>query len=93
MKWSIGLTPAQAVALSILAMQYSKTLHSSEGAIALIANTGSSEIREMSCFYVINAVLTGVIILIKLVLGDLGWKGSSFIYDKFVVNRKSCYFC
>ncbi|MFO7823895.1 MAG: HPP family protein [Cyclobacterium sp.] len=50
MKWSIGLTPAQAVALSILAMQYSKTLHSSEGAIALIANTGSSEIREMSCF-------------------------------------------
>lgn len=59
----IWLTPALAVSLSILAMQYTKTLHPPGGAIALIANIGSSEIKEMGYFYVINPVLTGVMIL------------------------------
>ncbi len=59
----IWLTPALAVSLSILAMQYTKTLHPPGGAIALIANIGSSEIKEMSYFYVINPVLTIVVIL------------------------------
>ncbi|MGY6544638.1 MAG: HPP family protein, partial [Cyclobacteriaceae bacterium] len=49
--------------LAILAMQYTKTLHPPGGAIALIANIGSDEIKSMGYFYVINPILTGIIIL------------------------------
>ncbi|MBD3628178.1 HPP family protein [Cyclobacterium sp.] len=59
----LWLSPALAVSLSILAMQYTKTLHPPGGAIALIANIGSTEIKEMSFFYVIYPVLSGVVIL------------------------------
>ncbi|NHE55801.1 HPP family protein [Cyclobacterium plantarum] len=59
----LWLSPALAVSLSILAMQYTKTLHPPGGAIALIANIGSSEIKGMSFFYVIYPVLSGVVIL------------------------------
>lgn len=59
----IWISPALAVSLSILAMQYTKTLHPPGGAIALIANIGSVEVREMGYFYVFNPVLTGVVTL------------------------------
>ena len=59
----IWISPALAVSLSILAMQYTKTLHPPGGAIALIANIGSVEVREMGYFYVFNPVLTGVLTL------------------------------
>lgn len=59
----IWISPALAVSLSILAMQYTKTLHPPGGAIALIANIGSEEIHQMGYFYVINPILTGVLTL------------------------------
>ncbi|WP_114750848.1 HPP family protein [Pleomorphovibrio marinus] len=60
------LSPAVAVASAILAMQYTKTLHPPGGAIALIANIGSSEIKSMGYYYVVNPVMTGVVILFVL---------------------------
>lgn len=59
----IWISPALAVSLSILAMQYTKTLHPPGGAIALIANIGSEEVRQMGYFYVINPVMTGILTL------------------------------
>lgn len=59
---------ALAVSLSILAMQFTKTLNPPGGAIALIANIGSPEIKEMGFWYVINPVFTGVILLFSIAL-------------------------
>lgn len=59
----LWFSPALAASLAILAMQYTKTLHPPGGAIALIANIGSDEIKSMGYFYVINPILTGIIIL------------------------------
>ncbi|MBA4301481.1 MAG: HPP family protein [Cyclobacterium sp.] len=59
----IWISPALAVSLSILVMQYTKTLHPPGGAIAMIANIGSEKVREMGDFYVINPVITGVLTL------------------------------
>ncbi|MFC0263171.1 HPP family protein [Fontibacter flavus] len=59
----LWFSPALAVSLAILAMQYTKTLHPPGGAIALIANIGSDEIKSMGYFYLINPILTGIIIL------------------------------
>lgn len=59
----LWLSPALAVSVSILVMQYTKTMHPPGGATALIANIGSAEITRMGFFYVINPVLTGTLIL------------------------------
>ena len=59
----LWLSPALAVSVSILVMQYTKTMHPPGGATALIANIGSAEIIGMGYFYVINPVLTGTVIL------------------------------
>ncbi|MDF2156505.1 HPP family protein [Algoriphagus sp. CAU 1675] len=59
----IWISPALAVSLSILAMQYTKTLHPPGGAIALIANIGSEEVRQIGYFYVVNPVMTGILTL------------------------------
>lgn len=59
----IWISPALAVSLAILTMQYTKTLHPPGGAIALIANIGSEEVRQMGYFYVINPVMTGILTL------------------------------
>lgn len=59
----LWLSPALAVSVSILFMQYTKTMHPPGGATALIANIGSAEITGMGYFYVINPVLTGTVIL------------------------------
>jgi CBS domain-containing membrane protein len=53
-----------AVALSIVAMQITKTLHPPGGATALIAVTGSEKIRALGYFYVLSPVLTGSLILL-----------------------------
>ncbi|MEB2785339.1 HPP family protein [Algoriphagus persicinus] len=58
----IWISPALAVSFSILVIQFTKTLHPPGGAIALIANIGSEEVREMGYFYVINPLLTGELI-------------------------------
>jgi CBS-domain-containing membrane protein len=59
----IWLASALAVALSIVAMQITKTLHPPGGATALIANIGSEKIKALGYVYVFSPVLTGVMIL------------------------------
>ncbi|MBK9355271.1 MAG: HPP family protein [Bacteroidetes bacterium] len=64
----VWLTASLAVSLSIIAMQYTKTLHPPGGATALIAVTGSEKIKALGYLYVIFPVLTGVIILLLIAL-------------------------
>ncbi len=59
----IWLTAPLAVALSIVVMQITKTLHPPGGATALIAVIGSEKIKTLGYFYVLSPVLTGTIIL------------------------------
>lgn len=64
----IWLASALAVALSIVAMQITKTLHPPGGATALIANIGSEKIKALGYMYVLSPVLTGVMILFVVAL-------------------------
>lgn len=57
-----------AVSLSILGMQFTKTLHPPGGATALIAVSGSEQIKAMGYLYVLYPVLAGVIILLLVAL-------------------------
>lgn len=53
-----------AVSLSIIVMQMTKTLHPPGGATALIAVTGSPEIKALGFMYVLHPVLSGALILL-----------------------------
>ena len=53
----IWLSSALAVALSIVMMQITKTLHPPGGATALIANIGSEKIKALGYMYVLSPVL------------------------------------
>lgn len=64
----VWLASALAVALSIVAMQITKTLHPPGGATALIANIGSEKIKALGYLYVLSPVLTGVMILFVVAL-------------------------
>ncbi len=64
----VWLTAPLAVSLSIIAMQYTKTLHPPGGATALIAVTGSENIKELGYLYVIFPILAGVLILLFVAL-------------------------
>ncbi|AYN04833.1 MULTISPECIES: HPP family protein [unclassified Flavobacterium] len=64
----IWITAPLAVSLSIVCMQITKTLHPPGGATALIAVTGSSQMKDMGYWYVFSPVLTGVIILLVVAL-------------------------
>lgn len=64
----IWLTAPLAVALSIVAMQITKTLHPPGGATALIAVIGSEKIKALGYFYVLSPVLTGSLILVMVAL-------------------------
>jgi CBS-domain-containing membrane protein len=57
-----------AVSLSIVFMQITKTLHPPGGATALIAVTGSAQIKELGYMYVISPVLSGALILLIVAL-------------------------
>ena len=57
-----------AVSLSIVFMQITKTLHPPGGATALIAVTGSAEIKNLGYFYIISPVLSGALILLLIAL-------------------------
>lgn len=59
----LWLSSALSVSLAIVAMQITKTLHPPGGATALIANIGSSKIQALGYWYVLNPVLSGVLIL------------------------------
>lgn len=60
----LWLTAPLAVALSIVAMQITKTMHPPGGATALIAVIGSEKIKELGYFYILSPVLSGVLILL-----------------------------
>ncbi|OCB77970.1 HPP family protein [Flavobacterium crassostreae] len=64
----IWLTAPLAVALSIVAMQITKTLHPPGGATALIAVIGSEKIKTLGYFYLLSPVFTGTMILFIIAL-------------------------
>lgn len=64
----IWVTAPLAVALSIVVMQITKTLHPPGGATALIAVTGSDKIKELGFTYVFFPVLSGAAILLIVAL-------------------------
>lgn len=57
-----------AVSLSIVLMQITKTLHPPGGATALIAVTGSFELKNLGYWYVISPVFVGCLILLVVAL-------------------------
>ncbi len=64
----IYLSASLAVSLSIIIMQWSKTLHPPGGATALIAVSGGEKITELGYMYVLSPVLSGVLILLIVAL-------------------------
>lgn len=64
----VWLSAPLAVALSIIAMQYTKTLHPPGGATALIAVIGNEKIKSLGYLYVLNPILSGVFILFIIAL-------------------------
>ena len=64
----LWLSAPLAVSLSIVLMQVTKTLHPPGGATALIAVTGSPEIRALGYGYVLSPVLSGAVILLIIAL-------------------------
>lgn len=64
----IWITSPLAVALSIVMMQITKTLHPPGGATALIAVTGSEKITALGYAYVLYPVLTGALVLLMVAL-------------------------
>lgn len=64
----VWLAAALSVSVSIVLMQITKTLHPPGGATALIANIGSEKIKSLGYLYVLNPVLTGVLILLVVAL-------------------------
>lgn len=64
----LWLTAPLAVSLSIIVMQYTKTLHPPGGATALIAVIGSEKIKSLGYYYIFSPVLSGVAILLLVAL-------------------------
>ncbi len=64
----IWVTAPLAVSLSILFMQYTKTLHPPGGATALIAVIGTEKVTALGYYYILSPVLTGVLILLLVAL-------------------------
>lgn len=61
---TIWITAPLAVALSVILMQITKTLHPPGGATALIAVIGTPKIKALGYYYVISPVFTGVLVLL-----------------------------
>lgn len=64
----LWLAAPLAVSLSIVLMQITKTLHPPGGATALIAVTGSEQIKSLGYWYVLSPVLSGALILLVVAL-------------------------
>ena len=62
----LWLSAPLAVALSIVLMQITKTIHPPGGATALIAIIGSQKIKALGYLYVISPVFTGCLILFSI---------------------------
>lgn len=75
---AIWLAAPLAVSFSIVFMQITKTLHPPGGATALIAVTGSPEIKALGYGYLLNPVLSGTLILLA----------SALIFNNITKNRQ-----
>ncbi|MDM1296246.1 HPP family protein [Sphingobacterium sp. N143] len=64
----IWLTAPFAVALSIVFMQHTRTLHPPGGATALIAVSSGTKISSLGYWYVLSPVLSGCLILLAVAL-------------------------
>ncbi|MEO9474868.1 MAG: HPP family protein [Cyclobacteriaceae bacterium] len=62
------LAASLAVAVSILLMQVTRTLHPPGGATALIAVIGSDQVKLLGWWYILFPVLSGVVILLVVAL-------------------------
>lgn len=80
----IYISAPLAVSLSIVLMQITKTLHPPGGATALIAVTGSVEIKNLGYWYVISPVMIGCLILliVALIFNNMSSK------RKYPISRK-----
>ncbi len=67
-----------AVSFSIVAMQYTKTLHPPGGATALIAIIGTEKIKHLGYLYVLSPVLSGSLILLI----------TAFIFNNITSKRR-----
>lgn len=65
---TIWISAPLAVALSIVAMQVTKTLHPPGGATALIAVIGTEKVKALGFWYILSPVLSGVLILLVVAL-------------------------
>ncbi len=74
----LWITAPLAVSLSIVLMQITKTLHPPGGATALIAVTGSAQLKELGFWYVLTPVLTGALILL----------GTALFFNNITSNRQ-----
>lgn len=70
----LWLSASLAVSTSIILMQVTKTLHPPGGATAIIACIGSEKVKALGFLYVLNPVLTGILILftVALVFNNIG---------------------
>lgn len=59
---------ALSVALAVVAMLLTKTVHPPGGATALIANIGSEKIKLLGFMYIFNPILVGALILLVVAL-------------------------
>lgn len=84
------LNASLSVSISIVLMQLTKTLHPPGGATALIAVTGSAEIKNLGYWYVISPVLSGVLILlfVALIFNNVTSKRSYPNHKKYHKFRK-----
>jgi CBS-domain-containing membrane protein len=74
----VWITAPLAVSLSIIAMQFTKTLHPPGGATALLAVIGSEKIKVLGYTYILFPVLSGALVLLLVAL----------IFNNITPNRK-----
>lgn len=75
---TVWLASTLAVAMSIVLMQITKTMHPPGGATALIAVIGTEKIHDLGYFFVVYPVLAGSLILLLVAL----------IFNNITPNRK-----
>lgn len=64
----IWITAPLAVAIAVVAMQFTKTVHPPGGATALIAVSGGAKITSLGYWYVLSPVFSGALILLFIAL-------------------------
>lgn len=86
----LWITAPLAVSLSIVLMQITKTLHPPGGATALIAVTGSNELKNLGYGYVFSPVLVGtlILLLVALLFNNITSNRQYPVYKKFSNIRK-----